>query len=58
MLFDQGLKICRAISVIGNNLRVQISKDDFRNAHISDVTDLIVPYPFSEISLGDYYIGR
>jgi hypothetical protein len=52
------LRICKIIKAQDGYLRVQIKKDDFRSCHISDITDLITPYPLSEYKIGEYTICR
>lgn len=57
-LSDKALRICRVVGQKGAFLRLQVAKNEFKNCHISDVTDMILPYPFAEVNIGEYVIGR
>ena len=44
---DNALRYCRILGINGSYLRVQTNDKEFMNCHISNVTDIITPYPLS-----------
>jgi hypothetical protein len=55
---DKELRFCRVLDVKGSHLRVQTGDKEFKNCHITNITDIITPYPLSEFKVGEYTIGR
>jgi hypothetical protein len=57
-LSDKSLRICKVVGQKGSILRLQVGKSEFKNCHICDITDVITPFPFAEVKVGEYKIGR
>lgn len=55
---DKDLRYCRILGIKGSHIRVQTGDKQFKNCHITNVTDIITPYPLSEYKVGEYTIGR
>lgn len=49
---DPELRYCRVLDVKGSHLRIQTGENEFKNCHITNVTDIVTPYPLSEYKVG------